>query len=42
MMSHVLCKKGLLVDSVKIVFIVDFTPPTLVKQLQEKFGHMRY
>jgi hypothetical protein len=30
LLGHVVCKKGLLVDPVKIVVIVDFPPPTLV------------
>jgi hypothetical protein len=36
------CKKGLLVDPSKIAIIVDFPPPTLVKQLCTYLGHTGY
>lgn len=39
MLGHLVCKQGLLVDPVKIVVIVDFPPPTLVRQLQATLGH---
>jgi len=31
LLGHVVCKQGLLVDPVKIVLIVDFSPPTSVQ-----------
>ena len=33
LLGHVVCKQGLLVDPTKIVVIVDFPPPTLVRKL---------
>jgi hypothetical protein len=34
LLGHVVCKKGLLVDPVKIVVIVNLPPPKLVRQLK--------
>jgi hypothetical protein len=33
LLGHVVCKQGLLVDPMKVVVIVDFPPPTSVRQL---------
>jgi len=40
--GHVVCKKGLLVDPVDIVVILDLQPPTLVRQLRATLGHIGY
>jgi hypothetical protein len=42
LLGHVVCKQGLLVDPSKISIIVDFPPPTLVKQLCTTLGHTGY
>jgi hypothetical protein len=42
LLGHVVCKQGLLVDSAKIVVILDLQPPTSVRQLRATLGHTRY
>jgi hypothetical protein len=42
LLGHIVCKRGLLVDPSKIAIIVDFPPPTLVKQLPTVLGHTGY
>jgi hypothetical protein len=42
LLGHIVCKQGLLVDSSKIAIIVDFPPPTSVKQLCTTPGHIGY
>lgn len=42
MLGHLVCKQGLLVGPAKIVVIVDFPPPTVVRQLQATLGHTGY
>jgi hypothetical protein len=42
LLGHIVCKKGLLVDPSKIAIIVDFPPPTSVKQLRTALGHIGY
>jgi hypothetical protein len=42
LLGHVVCKQGLLVDPAKIVVIVDFPPPTSVRQLRATLGHTGY
>jgi hypothetical protein len=39
LLGHVVCKKGLLFDPLKIVVIMDFPPPTFVQQLRGMLGH---
>jgi hypothetical protein len=41
-LSHVVCKKGLLVDISKIAVILDLPPPTTVQNLRETLGHIGY
>jgi hypothetical protein len=38
----VVCKHGLLVDPTKIIVIVNFIPPELVRQLRITLVHTRY
>jgi hypothetical protein len=42
LLGHILCKQGLLVDPSKIAIIVDFPPPTLVKQMHTVLGIIGY
>ena len=42
LLGHVVCFYRILVDSAKIVIILDLPPPTIVKQLRETLGHTRY
>jgi hypothetical protein len=42
LLGHIVCKQGLLVDPSKVAIIVDFPPPTLVKQLCTMLGHTGY
>jgi hypothetical protein len=42
LLGHIVCKQGLLVDPSKIAVIVDFPPPTSVKQLCTALGHTGY
>jgi hypothetical protein len=42
LLGHIVCKKGFLVDPSKISIIVDFPPPTSVKQLRTALGHNGY
>jgi hypothetical protein len=42
LLGHTVCKKGLLVDPSRISIIVDFPPPTSVKQLCTVLGHTGY
>jgi hypothetical protein len=42
LLGHIVCKQGLLVDPSKIAIIVDFPPPTSVKQLHTTLGHTGY
>jgi hypothetical protein len=42
MLVHIVCKQGFLVDPSKIAIIVDFPPPTSVKQLHIALGHTGY
>lgn len=41
-LGHVVCKKGLIVDPVKIVAIVNLEALKNVKQLHAMLGHTRY
>ena len=41
-MGHIVCKKGMLVDTAKIVLILILPPPTNVKQLRATLGHTGY
>ena len=38
--GRVVCKEGMLMDPTKIAIIVDFPPPTSVKQLITTLGHI--
>ena len=42
LLGHIVCKKGLLVDPVKITLILSFPSPTDVKMLRETLGHTGY
>ena len=42
LLGHIVCKEGLLVDPVKIMLILSFSPPTNVKMLWAMLWHMRY
>ena len=42
LLGHIVCQQGLLVDPSKIAIIVDFSPPTSVKQLCTVLGHIGY
>jgi hypothetical protein len=42
LLGHIVCKQGLLADPSKIAIIVDFPPPTSVKQLCTALGHTIY
>ena len=42
LLSHIVCKQGLLVDPAKIALILIFPPLTSVKMLQETLGHNGY
>jgi hypothetical protein len=42
LLGHIVCKQGLLVDPSKIAIIIDFPPPTSVKQLHTMLGHTGY
>jgi hypothetical protein len=42
LLGHIVCKKGLLVDTTKIVVIVNLPPPKLVHQLRETLRHTSY
>jgi hypothetical protein len=42
LLGHIVCKQGLLVDSSKIVIIVDLPPPTSVRPFRTVLGHTRY
>ena len=42
LLGHIVCKKGLLVDSKKIALILSLPPPTNVKMLQATLGHIGY
>jgi hypothetical protein len=42
LLGHIVCKQGLLVDPSKIAIIVDFLPPTSVKQLHTTLGNTGY
>jgi hypothetical protein len=41
-LGHIVCKQGLFLDPSKISIIVDFPPPTLVKQLCTVLGDIGY
>jgi len=41
-LGHVVCKRGLIMDPVKIVVIVDFPPPTSMRQLKSTLGPTEY
>jgi hypothetical protein len=42
LLGYIVCKQGLLVDPSKIAVIVDFPPPTAVKQMCTALGHTGY
>jgi hypothetical protein len=42
LLGHIVCKQGILVGPSKIAIIVDFPPPTSVKQLCTALGHTSY
>ena len=42
LLRHIVYKEGLLVDPVKILLILSFSPPTNVNMLQEMLGHTGY
>jgi hypothetical protein len=42
LLGNIVCKKGLLVDSSKIIIIVDIPHSTSVRQLRTALGHTRY
>jgi hypothetical protein len=42
LLSHIVCKQGLLVDPSKITIIVDLPPPTSIKQLHTVLGYTGY
>jgi hypothetical protein len=42
LLGHIVCKQGILMDLAKIVVIVDFPPPTSVRQLPATLGHTGY
>jgi hypothetical protein len=42
LLGHVVCKKGLLVYTIKIAVIMDLQPPTSVRELRETICHTRY
>ena len=42
LLGHVVYCDRILVDSAKITTILDLPPPTIVKQLREKLGHIGY
>ena len=41
-MGHIVCKKGLLVDPVKIALILSLPPPTNVNMLRATLGYIGY
>jgi hypothetical protein len=41
-LGHIVCQEGVLVDSTKVVEIVNMTPPTSIKQLGSTLGHTGY
>lgn len=41
-LGHVVCRQGLLVDSMKIAVILNLEAPRSVKQLRTTLGHTRY
>jgi hypothetical protein len=42
LLSHIVCKQGLLVDPAKIAVNVNLQPPKTVCHLREMLGHTRY
>ena len=42
LLGHIVCKKGLLVDPIKIALILILPLPTNVTQLRATLGHTRY
>ena len=42
LLSHVVCKQGLMMDPVKIAIIGNLPPPNSVKQLRTTLGHTGY
>jgi hypothetical protein len=42
LLGHVVFQQVLLVDTAKIVMIIELEPPTLVKQLRGNMGHIGY
>jgi hypothetical protein len=42
LLCHIICKPRLLVDPYKVAIIVDFPPPTSVKELHTTLGHTGY
>ena len=41
-LGHVVCCDGILMEPTKIMIIVDLLPPSIVKQLINTLGYMRY
>jgi hypothetical protein len=41
-LGHLVCKRGLLVDLIKIAVIVNLPPPNSVRRLRATFGHTNY
>jgi hypothetical protein len=42
LLGHIVCKQGLIVDSVKIEVTVNLPPPNSMCQLRETLGHTGY
>ena len=42
LLSHIVCKQGLMMDPAKIAIIVNLQPPKSVKQLRTTLGHTGY
>jgi hypothetical protein len=42
MMGHIVCREGVLVDSTKVVVILNIPPPMIAKQLLSNLGHIGY
>ena len=42
LLGHIVCKKGLLVDLMKIAVILSFRPPKNMNMLRETLGHTWY